>query len=196
VESVQVTRDSIIDKPIYVGMDPGKSGAMVALYFDGSFCDAVPMPVLGSGKKERVQGAEIYAWLRRVAPSQPLVVGIERVGAMPGQGVVSTFNFGHATGVAYGAAGISGGRIMEVTPQEWQKMMLRGRPRAGKKQIKESAVLTAYEMFPDLRQKLLKRDGKPRGESGFADAVLIAEYVRHQGESRWRADQGGLTCEP
>ena len=189
-------RRNVIDETIYVGVDPGKSGALAAVYYDGSLCDAMPMPVLGSGKKERVQGAEIYAWLKRVAPTQPLVVGFERVGAMPGQGVVSTFNFGHATGVAYGAVSIFGGRIMELTPQEWQKDLLRGRPRNGKKQIKESAVLAAYELFPDLRPKLLKRDGKARGESGFADAVLIAEYVRRQGEARWRADQGELTCEP
>ena len=42
-----MTRKSIIDEPIYVGMDPGKSGAMVALYFDGTCCDALAMPVFG-----------------------------------------------------------------------------------------------------------------------------------------------------
>ena len=188
-------RRSIMSESIYVGVDPGKTGALVALYYDGSFCDSFAMPVLGSGKKERVQGAEIYAWLKRVAPFGRCVVGLERVGAMPGQGVVSTFNFGHATGVVYAAAGIFGAKIVEVSPRDWQNAQLRGRPRSGRKALKDSAVLAAYEAYPDLRSKFIKRGGGRRSESGFADAVLIAEYVRGQMEARWRAESDGSITE-
>jgi len=170
----------------YVGVDPGKGGALVAACYDPGTAlptlDVLPMPVAGSGKNERVQGWVVYSWLAGVIAQWGSVeAGIERVGARPMQGVVSTFNFGHATGVVYGVMSAVGLSMQEVDPKAWGKSMLAGRPRQSYKQRKASAVLVAGDLFPELREHLLLRAGKNRGryraESGVADAALIAAYM-------------------
>ena len=171
----------IIGMPPVIGIDPGKSGACVALYRDGSFCAALDMPVAGTGSKARVQAWGIRQWINRVypkpasyAPLSDLAVVIEKVHAMPQQGVTSTFSFGHATGCVYGLASALGCRIVEVAPREWQKTALHGKPRGSRKELKASAVQAAYERWPELREHLTMRGGKIRNESGFADAALMA----------------------
>lgn len=167
--------------PLFVGVDPGKSGALVALSADGSWVSSIPMPVAGTGSSARVQAWAVCDWLRSLAPEYSAAVAlsnitavIEKVHSMPQQGMVSTFSFGHATGAVYGALSAAGVRILEVSPRDWQVYGLRGKPKGTRAQLKATVVQVCYERWPESREALTQRGGKIRKESGTADAAIIA----------------------
>lgn len=143
---------------IVMGIDPGVSGA-VAFYFP-----VVPgrvavddVPVAGG----EINVAELA---RLVRIHRPTLAVIERVGAMPGQGVVSMFNFGRSYGDVRGVVGALDIPLHFVTPQKWKKHF-------GLSSDKEECRLRAIRMFPNAAEsfRLKKHDGR-------AEAALIALY--------------------
>ena len=75
----------------YIGIDPGKSGALAVIEEDG---DIHVWPF------NSVKYAEVLTHLASVRDE--IKCCVEKVGAMPGQGVVSMFNFGHNFGFIEG----------------------------------------------------------------------------------------------
>lgn len=117
-----------------------------------------------TGKNSRVNGAALADFLRHHAWSSPIVL-LESVHAMPGQGVTSMFNFGHAAGVAEGVIQGVGLAYVLVTPQAWKK-------RAGLiGQSKDAARSRAIQLWPNCREF----DAIGKGQA-LADAALIAMY--------------------
>lgn len=147
-----------------IGIDPGCSGAAVALTADHSLIQALLMPTFKNGKSSRVNGAALAAFLR-----QYNVYGahayLESVHAMPKQGVSSVFTFGHAAGVAEGILQGLGIAYTLVPPQAWKK-------RAGLiGQDKDAARSRAIQLWPTWRDLDLKGKGQ-----ALADAALIAKF--------------------
>ena len=144
-----------------IGIDPGASGAIVVLH-DNKIVGFLLMPVFKDGKSTRVNGAEVANFMRKYPGGH---VYLERVHAMPGQGVSSMFTFGHAAGVVEGI--LQGACIPYtlVTPQSWKK-------RAGLIGAdKDAARSRAIQLYPDLRILDLKGKGQ-----AVADAILIARF--------------------
>src|SRR4051794_11691603 len=84
---------------VFLGVDPGIHGglAIVAME-DGTaprLLDAIDVPVIGTGAKERVDVAAIRNFVGR---HQPIRALIERAQAMPKQGASSGFKYGRAVG--------------------------------------------------------------------------------------------------
>lgn len=149
---------------VIIGIDPGCTGAIVAMDESGVIIGNMPMPTLKDGKKSRVNGAALASFLREFL-GRPVKAVIERVGAMPGNGSASMFTFGHSAGVVQGV--IEGMEIpyQMVTPQAWKK-------RAGLiGSDKDAARSRAIQMYPGLRVLDLKGKGQ-----ALADAILIARY--------------------
>ncbi|MGJ8524158.1 hypothetical protein R84981_002877 [Carnimonas sp. R-84981] len=144
-----------------VGIDIGKSGAIS--FLDGSFAHALPMPILG----KEVDGKEIGDLLRNLKPD---LVMVEKVGAMPGQGVTSMFNFGVSYGKVLGILESKGIPYRLVTPQAWKKKVL-----AGTAKDKDAAIGFVSRAFPDVD---LTPGRKKKPHDGMADALCIAEYGR------------------
>ena len=147
---------------IVVGIDPGASGSVVAYHVPSDeFCHIL-MPVMEVGKANRVNGSAVAAFLRQF---QVTAVFLEKVGSMPKQGVVSTFNFGHSVGTVDGVCSALGLPITLVTPQAWKKY-------AGligtEKDASRSRCVQLYPSVADLHKK-----GKGQA---IADALLIAKY--------------------
>ena len=93
------------------------------------------------------------------------VVYIEKVGAMPGNGVSSMFKFGTIYGLLRGVCLAEGAKLAEVTPLKWQTE-LNCRTKGDKNVSKNRAQM----LFPGLKIT-----------HGVADALLIAEYgVRNE----------------
>jgi hypothetical protein len=87
------------DAPCIVGLDPGLSGALAFYWPDHpEIILAEDMPVAD----KRVDAASLAERLRQMRPDFAIV---EAVGAMPGQGVSSTFKFGMAFGEIIGVLG-------------------------------------------------------------------------------------------
>ena len=90
----------------------------------------------------------------------PIVAYIEKVHAMPKQGVASTFKFGMAYGFLRGMLVALGVPFHEVTPQTWQKKM--GCLSHGDKNVTKAA---AQRLYPNLKIS-----------HAIADSLLIARY--------------------
>lgn len=146
-----------------VGIDPGCSGALVALDGSGEVMAHLLMPVAKQGQKNRVNGAAVAAWLRGLGGVRHAF--LEQVGAMPAQGVSSVWTFGHAVGVVEGILQGLGIPYTLVTPQAWKK----GAGLIGTD--KDAARSRAIQLYPALRAL----DTKARGQA-LADAILIARH--------------------
>lgn len=148
-----------------LGIDPGLSGA-IALIDAGQYVECWDMPTMGrgTGNKQQINAAQVAKILRECPPCQAF---IELVGAMPGQGVSSMFNFGKAAGAVMGALAALQFPMMEVTPQRWKKEF----GLIGKE--KDAARTHAQLLMPTAPLSLKKHCGR-------ADALLVALYGYRQ----------------
>jgi len=149
-----------------IGIDPGMSGAIsVFSRFPHTLHDIVDMPTLevdsGKTKKRHISAAG----LRDILVCYPEAhVVIERVGAMPGQGVTSMFNFGRSAGIIEGVVAALRMPHTYVTPATWTKAV-------GRAAGKDASRMRAMELFPS-KAELFKR----AKDDGRADAALIAYW--------------------
>lgn len=144
-----------------IGIDPGCTGALVVLC-DGEPIEWEAMPTFKMGEKTRVNGAGVAAFLENFRSGHCY---IEKVGAMPGQGVTSMFTFGHAAGVVEGVVSALDIPYTLVTPQEWKK-------RAGLiKAEKDESRLRCVQLYPQITDLHKKAKGQ-----AIADAILIARF--------------------
>jgi hypothetical protein len=150
----------------YIGIDPGKNGGLA--YIVGT--------TVGYDEMYDTD-LETWAWLDGVDNSNTFAM-IEKVHAMPKQGVTSTFTFGVGYGkllMALCAAGIA---YEEVTPRTWQKglgIKPRGKTET-KPKFKNRLRKKAQQLFP--QEKVWQRTlGEQRA---VCDALLIAEYNRRK----------------
>jgi crossover junction endodeoxyribonuclease RuvC len=147
-----------------IGIDPGNTGAVAVLGING-FVDVHDMPLMASGKKQQVNAAELFKILLSIKAMSAGGVDavVEKVSAMPGQGVSSMFNFGMGFGVIQGVLAGAGIPYTLVTPQSWKK-------RAGLiGKDKDMARTVAQQLYPDAPLGRKK-------DIGRADAILIARF--------------------
>lgn len=165
---------------IVVGIDPGKSGGLVAISGRGRCLAAHRAETYTVPKDyDDFRMAEI---LREIRPD---LVILERQHAMPDfaskrkedgsedsprkQGATSTFKTGEGYGLWRGVLAGCGFRYERVTSQSWQAVILRGVPGEGK----QRAVNVVRHRIPDLRL-IPERGSKPH--TGLADAGCLALY--------------------
>ena len=150
---------------IILGIDPGLSGALALYNTSDQTVEVFDMPVLElvrNGKKKGEVSAQALANL--LAGRGIKAAFLERVNAMPGQGVTSVFSFGRSTGIVEGILAAYDIPTTLVTPQAWQKAV-------GQRSGKDGSRERAMQLFPaqaDLFQR--KKD------DGRSDAALIAYY--------------------
>ena len=87
-----------------LGIDPGLSGA-IAILEKKKVLNLFDMPVMAEGKKNKKQlnSAQLVNIIRENSiGDEEIVVVVEQVNAMPGQGVTSMFNFGQTFGAIKG----------------------------------------------------------------------------------------------
>ena len=85
---------------IIFGIDPGVSGA-ISILKNKKVIEVFDMPTMIDGKKNKrqVNGSQVSNILKeRLNNEEEIVVVVEHVNAMPGQGVTSMFNFGQSFG--------------------------------------------------------------------------------------------------
>ena len=150
---------------IWIGIDPGAKGGYAVI-----------------SKSETGQAVFVYPWddtffAMEMAnlmslKSQGIVAAVEKVGAMPGQGVTSMFNFGKNAGYIEGVLSALGIPYQLVPPAKWKKeFSLIGKD-------KQASIITCRKLFPELD---LKRTERCRTDSdGKAEATLLAEYARRK----------------
>jgi crossover junction endodeoxyribonuclease RuvC len=148
---------------IQIGIDPGLTGAIVAI--TGDSIEFHDMPVLEIKKKQQLDYAGLAHILRRYADRGEATAAIEMVGAMPGQGVSSMFKFGQVYGAALGTLATLQIPYQCVTPPVWKRAFrLVG-------EDKDASRSRALEMFPHCVEHL-----RLKKHHGRADALLIAQW--------------------
>jgi len=142
----------------FVGIDPGKSGALAVLYPNGSV-ETQPF--------NAVNYVDVLSGLR----GSDVICCVEKVSAMPGQGVVSMFNFGHNLGFIEGVLQANGIAYQLVPPQTWKKEFSLSSDKA-------KSIEVCQKLFPKV--SLLATDRSRKPSDGIAEAVLMAEYARRK----------------
>lgn len=163
---------------IYVGIDPGLHGGLAALTLTGRVWQTVVMPVAAGEIDAGRLGDILSEWVTQYGT---LTVTLEKVGAMPGQGVTSMFKFGTGWGMVRGVCAGHAWPVTLVPPTVWKKAVLVGLPHD-----KDGAVQFCRSRWPTV--DLVQR-GCRRPHDGIADALCLAEYGRmtHCTENRTEA---------
>jgi crossover junction endodeoxyribonuclease RuvC len=147
----------------FLGVDPGADGGWAVL-------GNGPEPVMAECFKSS-SGIAWADWADLLATLQVTHAVVEKVHAMPGQGVTSMFSMGHNLGCIEGVLLAKRIPYRLVAPQSWKKIILRDGAHD-----KSGAIAYCRRAFPnvDLRRSATARlphDGK-------ADALCMAELCR------------------
>ena len=154
---------------LIIGMDPGISGA-ICFFENGEVKEIIDMPNMADGKKNKrqINGPQVYnEILSRIknTPKKEIVVVIEQVSAMPGQGVTSMFNFGQSFGVLKGICSAMQLSMRFIRPAKWKKYF------GLIKTEKDASRTKVIEIFPYISSQLSRKK-----DSNKADAILIASF--------------------
>lgn len=150
---------------IYIGIDPGKSGAMAALLCgpEGNVLDVQTAAFDDTAYRDRMETLS-------KCPGG-CVCCLERVHAMPKQGVNSMFSFGENFGFIQGLLTAFNIPFQMVTPRTWKGEF-------GLNSDKQRSIDVCRRLFPDVP---LRRTERCRtNDDGMAEALLMAEYARRR----------------
>ena len=152
---------------IIFGIDPGISGA-ISILENKKVIEVHDTPTMIDGKKNKRQlnGAQITSIIKnKLSNNKEVVVIVEHVNAMPGQGVTSMFNFGQSFGVIKGICAALSLPIYFVRPVKWKKHFNLINTN------KDASRTKAIELYPKNSDELSRKK-----DSNRADAILIARY--------------------
>ena len=141
---------------VYIGIDPGAKGSMC---------------VIGNGKVlfKDFDLKEYSSILKAFLDTDELMVAIEKVHAMPGQGVSSSFSFGQRLGELEGMLTALQIPYELVAPKDWQKAC--GIPAKSDKKGIASVIQKLYPTAELYGNKGGLRDGR-------SDALGLAHFIR------------------
>lgn len=99
------------------------------------------------------------------------ICALEHVGAMPGQGVVSMFNFGQNFGFIQGVLKAHAIPYELVRPAKWKKEF-------GITKDKNTSIEVCKRLFPNVNLKRTERCRKD--DDGLAESLLLASYAQRK----------------
>ena len=151
---------------VYVGIDPGKTGAIAILHYPkNSREDVTTVETVFDVSFHETEDLE---WDPGLIDFVEVFVCIEKAQAMPKQGVVSMFNYGKSYGTIIGLLRALRKPYQEVSPRTWKKEF-------SLTHDKKESVAMAIKLFPGVADKL-----KLVKHHNRAEALLIAEYARRK----------------
>lgn len=147
---------------LFVGVDPGSHGALVALDQRGSVADFATwesVETMAEALWNRIGPKAQGRWLPRVV--------LEHTHAHPHWSARSCFSFGQWTGAVRAVTCVAGVPLEIVTVYLWQKTMFAG---SDGKTPKAKARNVAKRLWPNWEVE----------HDGLIDAALIAEWLRRR----------------
>ena len=147
-------------KTLFIGIDPGKSGGIAYIDTENDISGTMPYG-----------DTALIDLCRDIRSASKAVCCLEKVGAMPGQGVVSMFTFGTGYGWLQGVLAAYGIPYELVRPQQWKKEF-------GITADKNSSIDVCKRLFPAVR--LRANDRCRTDHDGMAEALLMAEYAKRK----------------
>lgn len=156
---------------IYIGIDPGKNGGIAVIH------DKLPKPIDVTVYKysddDLIDVIDVCTKGSSIAVhrDEEIKCVLEKVNAMPGQGVVSMFNFGQNFGFIQGVLKSYEIPFELVPPQKWKKEF-------SVTSDKNTSIEVVKRLFPNVNLKATERCKKDH--DGMAEALLMAEYARRK----------------
>lgn len=168
---------------LFVGIDPGKAGALAWISHAGVPVAVKAMPVIESDR-----GASEYHehQLRALlAGLDDGVVAWEKLQALPPKmgGSVANFQRGLAVGLLRGICAGLRLRSVAYKPREWQAEMFAG---TSGDDTKQRSVVAATRLFPAVCLVCLgvgehhDHGRRTKARDGVSDALLIADFARRR----------------
>lgn len=172
---------------IYIGIDPGKTGALAYIDTDSGKHGSIVMPQIGN----EIDINKFCDFMRQLTLGDHHVI-TEDVHSIFGASAKSNFTFGRVVGGIEWALVALGCKYTKVAPKMWQKEMWEGvKPvqiNTGKKtskgnvkyktDTKATSLLAAKRLFP--KDDFLKSKRSTVPHDGIVDALLIAEYCKRK----------------
>ncbi|HKQ14442.1 MAG TPA: hypothetical protein VJT80_13490 [Steroidobacteraceae bacterium] len=143
-----------------IGVDPGQQGALAVLTSSGTVECVADLPVIRDRSLAWIDGAELQSILLAALRGRTARAIVERVSAMPKQGVASSFAFGVAFGSILSVLQAMHVSIELVTPSTWKRAL-------GLSSDKRASLDRARLLFPTADLSRAKDHGR-------AEALLIA----------------------
>lgn len=161
---------------IYLGIDPGLTGAIAAICARRGYCGVADIPTAPNGQRNgsmrrHVDVAGLAAWyqgFRRVigaAEEGGVVVCMERpipMPSLPAQTIASQFD---TLGALRGFFGGRGAEVILVEPARWKR-------RYGLRSDKEASRECALRLYPRAADLLARKRDHNR-----AEAILLADWL-------------------
>lgn len=149
-----MTSEGLCDMPPggCVGVDPGRSSGGIAYVADGQ---------AWARKISDLTDRDLWEIFDLLGQRNPRHAVLEKVSAMPGQGVSSTFKFGASYGELKAWLVAAAIPFTTVTPRKWQREMS-----CLSKGDKNKTKARAQELYPGIRIT-----------HAIADALLMATYA-------------------
>lgn len=158
---------------IFLGIDNGISGGLVAISDQSQIIAMLPMPALRARKGNEIDIAAVWSWVADLDSREKITVIIEEPGgSKSAQAAASMSGSFHALRALCVLKSL---RWHRITPQAWQKVMLPG-CKAG--DTKPRALAAVRQLWPD--ESFLASDRCRVPHDGLIDAALIAEYGRRE----------------
>ena len=142
---------------VYIGIDPGQKGGYAMI--DGENAYAFPWDDIA------------FIEFAKDICKQPCACSLEKVGAMPKQGVTSTFNFGKSAGFIEGVLQTCGIPYQLVPPQKWKKDY-------SISSDKNQSIAVCKRLFPEV--SLRRTDRCTTDSDGMAESLLLALYAKRK----------------
>lgn len=145
---------------VTIGVDPGKKGGFTVM-IDGVI------------HVSKIWNDVDFIVAMRDVSEMGLTIraAVEKVGAMPHQGVASMFNFGKSCGFIEGVLATLDIPYQLISPQKWKAEF-------GLNSDKQKSIEVCQKLFPDLNLLPTARCTKP--SDGIAESAMLAEYARRK----------------
>jgi crossover junction endodeoxyribonuclease RuvC len=155
-----------------MGIDPGLTGAIAILDADrGTLVDMIDVPTYATPTKARKSGVFNHVDTHQVSflidqyAKHVALACLEEPGAMPNQGLSSTFRFGHTCGALHGVMAGHYISVVPVKPAAWKAAM-------GLSTDKDDSRELASRLFPGHSTLWAKKMHNDR-----AEAALLCVYA-------------------
>jgi len=149
---------------LILGVDPGQRGAFGILDATGGFQSVADLPIISDKSLTWIDGGAFQSMLLDAIGGRQCRAVVERVSAMPKQGVASSFAFGCGFGSILGVLQAMHLPIELITPGAWKRGL-------GLDSDKKASLHRARLLFPTAELHLAKHEGR-------SEALLIAHYAR------------------
>lgn len=170
--------------PLYLGIDPGKSGGLVALTPAGVVVGKWIMPILG----DNLDVSALYDLFKGLLERYHVTVILEDVHSIFGMSAATNFVFGYVCGAIEAVVLCHKLKLIKVGPRTWQKEIWANGDKVYKPKkpeqknpsidTKPTSLCAATRLFPtvDLRKSVRAKIAA----DGIVDALLLAEYGRRK----------------